>query len=198
MSRVAIYARVSLDDGRRDTENQMPALRAWAAAAGHEIVAEYIETASGAKGIEERPQLAQMLDDAHRRKFDVLLCWALDRLSREGLEATIGYLQRLGAAGVSFHSYSEPLLCTDAHPMIRDVMLALMSSMASMERARISERTKAGLARVKAKGVQLGRRPLNDDRQAEIAALAAEGLTAYAIGKRLAIDIKTAQRYMPA
>jgi DNA invertase Pin-like site-specific DNA recombinase len=65
-----------------------------------------------------------------------------------------------------------------------------------MERARISERTKAGLDRVRARGVVLGRKPLDGARQAEIMALAAEGLTAYAIGKRLGVDIKTAQRYM--
>ncbi len=125
-----------------------------------------------------------------------MLCWALDRLSREGLDATIGYLRQLGNSGVSFHSYSEPMLSTD-NPVVRDVLLAVMASMASMERARISERTKAGLARVKAAGVVLGRRPIASDRIAEIAQLAAEGLSAYAIGKRVGIDIKTAQRYMP-
>ena len=194
MSRVAIYARVSLDDGRQDAENQLAQLRAWCGAAGHTIAGEYVDHASGGKDASQRPQLACMLDDAHRRRFDVLLCWSLDRLSREGLTETIGYLRRLGNAGVAFHSYSEPMLSTD-NEMVREVLLAVMASMAKMERARISERTKAGLARVRESGVKLGRRPIEDSRQAEIAALAGEGLTAYAIGKRLGLDIKTVQKY---
>src|SRR5207302_7715021 len=100
-----------------------------------------------AAGADDRHALAAMLDDAHKRKFDIVLCWSLDRLSREGLEPTIGYLRRLSSAGVAFHSYLEPMLSTD-NPMVRDVLLAVMASMAAMERARISERTKAGLARV--------------------------------------------------
>lgn len=197
MSRVAIYARVSTDDRGQDPENQLAQLRAWSAAAGHTIAAEYIDHVSGGKGADDRPQLARMLDDAHKRKFDVVLCWALDRLTREGLAETIGYLRRLGNAGVAFHSYSEPMLSTD-NPVVRDVLLAVMASMASMERARISERTKAGLARLRAKGVRLGRQPLDDDKQAAIAELAAEGLTAYAVAKRLGIDAKSAAKYMRA
>src|SRR5207302_11137471 len=96
--------------------------------------------------------------------------WALDRLSREGMVATVAYLQRLAAAGVAFHSYSEPALCSD-NEMIRDTVLAVMSSLAKVERARISERTKAGLARVRAKGVRLGRPALADDVRAKIVAL---------------------------
>ena len=195
--KVALYSRVSTDDRGQDPENQLVQLRAWCAAMGHSIVAEYVDHASGAKDAYERPQLAKMLDDAHRRRFDLLCCWSLDRLSREGLEAAIGYLRRLGNAGVTFHSYTEPMLSTD-NAVVRDVLLAVMASMAAMERARISERTKAGLARVRERGVQLGRRPIDDNCQVEIANLAAEGLTAYAIAKRVGCDIKTAQKYMPA
>ena len=83
----------------------------------------------------------------------------------------IGYLRRLGNAGIKFHSLTEEQLCTD-NEMVRDVMLALASSMAKMERNKISERTKAGLARVMAAGVKVGRRPLNDARREEIAVLA--------------------------
>jgi DNA invertase Pin-like site-specific DNA recombinase len=194
MSRVAIYARVSTDDRGQDPENQLAQLRAWCAAAGHSVAAEYVEHASGGKGAEERPGLARALEDAHKRRFDILLCWALDRLSREGLEETIGYLRRLGNAGVAFHSYSEPMLSTD-NPIVRDVLLAVMSSMAKMERARISERTKAGLARVRDKGVRLGRPSLDQQSREDIAALFGQGLTAYAIGKRLGVDPKTVAKY---
>src|SRR5260370_9823217 len=95
--RVAIYARVSTDDRGQDTENQLAQLRAWCAAADHQIVAEFVDHASGGKGADKRPRFAAMLDAAHRRQFDLLLVWALDRLSREGMVPTIGHLQRLPA-----------------------------------------------------------------------------------------------------
>jgi len=61
-----------------------------------------------------------MLDDVHKRRFDIVLCWALDRFSREGMMPTIAHLQRLAAAGVGFHSYTEPLISTDDDPRHRD------------------------------------------------------------------------------
>jgi len=199
MSRVAIYARVSTEDRGQDPENQLAQLRAWCAAAGHEIVAEYVDHASGGKDASKRPRFAAMLADAHRRQFDVVLCWALDRLSREGMVPTIGHLQRLAAAGVAFHSYTEPMLSTD-NEMVRDIVLAVMASLAKVERQRISERTKAGLARVRAKGTRLGRPALGGKAQGKIAALAREnpGMTAYAIAKAVGCDVKTAAKYASA
>lgn len=197
--RVAIYARVSLDDGRQDAENQLAQLRTWCVTSGHEIAAEYVDRTSGGKGADRRPQLAAMLDAAHRRHFDIVLCSALDRLSREGMVATIGYLQRLAAAGVAFHSYTEPMLSTD-NEMVRDIVLAVMASLAKVERQKISERTKAGLARVRAKGQRLGRPAVGDKVRAQIAALVRDnpGISAYAIGKAVGCDIKTAAKYATA
>jgi DNA invertase Pin-like site-specific DNA recombinase len=139
-----------------------------------------------------------MLADAHRRKFDLVLVWALDRLTREGMVATVGYLQRLAAAGVAFHSYSEPALCSD-NEMVRDIVLAVMSALAKAERQRISDRTKAGLERVRAKGTRLGRPELAGEVQQRIAAMAAgePRVSHYRISKTLGIDIKTVQRYRP-
>ena len=79
-----------MDDGRQDAENQLAQLRAWCEATGHTIAAEYVDKASGSKGADRCSQFAAMLDDAHRRKFDLVLVWALDRLSREGMVATVG------------------------------------------------------------------------------------------------------------
>jgi DNA invertase Pin-like site-specific DNA recombinase len=158
--RVAIYARVSTDDRGQDSENQLAQLRTWCTAADHTIVAEFVDHASGAKGADKRLQFAAMLDAAHRRQFDLLLVWALDRLSREGMVPTILHLQRLAAAGVAFHSYTEPLLSTDSE-VVRDIVLAVMASLAKMERQKISERTKAGLERARAKGKRLGRAPFS-------------------------------------
>jgi predicted site-specific integrase-resolvase len=111
--RVAIYARVSTDDRGQDPENQLIALREWCARSGHEIAAGYIEHESGREGTERRRQFAKLFEDSHRRQFDLVLFWALDRFSREGMVQTILHLQRLAAYGVAFHSYTEPHLATD-------------------------------------------------------------------------------------
>ena len=171
--RVAIYARVSTNGkngngrGEQDTDNQLLALREWCDRSGHEVVAEYVEHKSGGKGADKRTELAKLLDDAHQRRFDIVLCWALDRFSREGMIPTIGYLQRLASAGVGFHSYTEPMLSTDDE-LIRDIVLAVMSSLAKQERLRHVERVHAGLDRARIKGTKSGKaigRPWLDRRK---------------------------------
>jgi DNA invertase Pin-like site-specific DNA recombinase len=143
--RVAIYARVSTDK-RQDPENQLRQLRAWCASACHDIVREYVDHASGGKGAEKRPEFAAMLADAHKQQFDLVLCWALDRLSREGMVLTVLHVQRLASYGVGFHSYTEPMLSAD-NEMVREIVLAVMASLAKIERQKISERTRAGMQR---------------------------------------------------
>jgi DNA invertase Pin-like site-specific DNA recombinase len=188
--RIAIYARVSTDDKGQDPENQ---LRAWAENSGHAIAGEYVEHESGRKGADKRRQFAALFDDAAKRKFDCVLFWALDRFSREGMAQTIADLQRLTSYGVSFHSYSEPHLATDKE-LVRNILLALLSSLAKVEAQKISQRTKAGMARAKAKGARIGRPRLVELRQ-KIAQRAAKGETAYAIAKALGIDRHTAVKY---
>ena len=157
--RIAIYARVSTDDKGQDPENQLAQLRAWCESAGHKIVAEYVDHESGRKGINGRKQFNQLFEDASRRKFDIVLFWALDRFSREGMVPTINYLQRLDSHGVAFHSYTESHLATD-NEFVRNILLAVMSSLAKVEAEKISERVKAGLQRAVAKGKKLGRKPV--------------------------------------
>src|SRR5260370_13148889 len=87
--RIAIYARVSTDDKGQDPENQLRQLRQWCASAGHELVHEYVDHESGRKGTKDRKQFAALFEDAHKRKFDCVLFWALDRFTREGMAPTI-------------------------------------------------------------------------------------------------------------
>src|SRR6202047_2264426 len=94
-ARVAIYARVSTEDKGQTPDNQLLQLRTWCERMGYPVVREYVEHENGGKGIEYRKQLAAMFAGAARREFDFLLVWSLDRLSREGMAATGGHLQRL-------------------------------------------------------------------------------------------------------
>jgi DNA invertase Pin-like site-specific DNA recombinase len=192
--RVALYGRVSTDDKGQDPENQLTQLRAWCANAGHDIIAEYVDQESGRKGPERRKQFAALFEDASRRKFDCVLFWALDRFSREGMVPTILHLQRLSAYGVAFHSYTEAHLATD-NELVRNILLATLASLAKAEAQKISERTKAGMARAKAKGKRIGRPKLNIAVRRQIAEGVAAGDTVYRVAKKLGIDPHTAAKY---
>jgi DNA invertase Pin-like site-specific DNA recombinase len=193
--RVAIYARVSTDE--QDTDNQ-PQLRAWCAAAGHEIVDEYVElSASGAKSDKKRSKFAAFLVDAHKRWFNMVLCWALDRLSREGMMATVSYLQQFASYGVAFHSYTEPLLSTD-NELVRDILLAVMASLAKQERIRHVERVKAGIERAPRgtkSGEPIGRKPNPTAKEKAIrAALATGGKGIIKIAREVGVGVGAVHR----
>jgi DNA invertase Pin-like site-specific DNA recombinase len=120
---------------------------------GWKVIREYAEHESGGKSVD---YLKQMFGDAARREFDLLLVWSLDRFSSEGMAATVIYIQRLSSHGVGFHSYTEEHLSTD-NELVRNILLATLASLAKLEREKISQRTKAGLERTRAKGKQIGR-----------------------------------------
>src|SRR5262245_33361006 len=196
--RIAIYARVSTDDKGQDPENQLRQLRQWCADADHTVVHEYIDHESGRKDAKGRKQLAQLFEDAHKRKFDCVLFWALDRFTREGMVPTIMHLQRLSGYNVGFHSYTEPHLATD-NELVRNILLALLASLAKVESQKIGERTRAGMARAKVEGTKsgkpIGRPALKAALQQKIAKQLSEGLSAYAVAKKLGIDAHTVARY---
>jgi len=192
--RIAIYARVSTDDKGQDPENQLRQLRDWCANAGHEIVHEYIDKESGRKGTKGRKQFTALFEGAHKRKFDSILFWSLDRFSREGMVPTILHLQHLTAAGVGFHSYTEPHLATD-NELVRNILLSVLSSLAKVEAQKIGERTRAGMAKAKAAGKHIGRPSISPKLQESIADRSAAGETSYRIAKDLGIDRHTVAKY---
>ena len=167
MKRVAIYARVSTTDRGQNPANQLMQLREWCDRAGHLITGEYVEYESGRRDEASRKEFARLLQDASRRQFDLVLFWSLDRFSREGMAQTIHYLRRLEGHGVGFHSFTEEHLSTD-NELVRNVLLALLSSLAKVEAQRISARTKAGLDRARAQGKKLGRPPLPQATRAKV------------------------------
>ena len=192
--RIGLYARVSTDDKGQDPENQLRQLRQWCANAGHELVHEYVDRESGRKGVNGRKQFAALFEDAHKRKFDCVLFWALDRFTREGMVPTIMHLQRLASHGVGFHSYTEPHLATD-NELVRNILLALLASLAKVEAQKIAERTRAGMARARAQGKRIGRPSIPHTLREKIADRIAAGETPYAVAKDLGIDRHTVQKY---
>ncbi len=152
----AIYARVSTTDKGQDVENQLVQLRRYARAQGWKV-REYIDQASGKTS--DRAQFQAMFEGASRREFTVVVVWALDRFTREGIGETFAHLKRLHGYGVQFESYTEPQFRTTGPfgSLFAELMIALAAFFAKTERERISERTKAGLATARAKGKTLGR-----------------------------------------
>src|SRR3954468_17899825 len=192
--RIAIYARVSTDDKGQDPENQLRELRTWCASAGHQVVHEYVDHESGRKGVDKRKQFAALFDDAAKRKCDCVLFWALDRFSREGMVPTIRHLERPSSYGVGFHSYTEAHLATD-NELVRNILLALLASLAKVEAQKISDRTRAGMARAKAQGKRVGRPAISHRLKQQITERMAAGESAYRVAKELGIDRHTAAKY---
>ncbi|MDD2655031.1 MAG: recombinase family protein [Candidatus Omnitrophica bacterium] len=152
--RIALYCRVSKNDESQDPQNQLDPLRKYAGALGGEIMEECIDLASG--GNADRQGFLRMLEDAEKRKFDLLLVWALDRFSRGGISNTLGYLERLKRSGAALKSLQEPWLDTREEGL-GQLLLAIFSWVAQQERRRLVERTKAGLERARKSGKRLGR-----------------------------------------
>lgn len=151
----AIYARVSTDDKGQDPLNQLLQLREFALRQGWEIVYEYVDETSAKNG--DRKGFKAMFADAARHRFDVVLFWSLDRLTREGTFRTHVYLRQLSECGVKFKSFTEQYV--DSLGIFGDAIIGLLAAMAQQERCRISDRTKAGIARLKAAGVNWKRGP---------------------------------------
>lgn len=173
-------------DRGQDTENQLLQLREYCARQGWEIGAEYIDRLTAKHG--DRDAFKQLFDDASRRQFDLVLVWALDRFTREGVYETFDYVRRLTVHGVQFESYTEAHFRTTGPA--GELMLAVAAWIAKQERLRISDRTKAGVARAKRQGKHCGRPPRVFSKS-EAARLRASGMSWRALEKHFKIPQST-------
>ena len=181
--RAAICVRVSTFD--QEPENQLQELRRYVQARGWTGV-EFVDRGiSGAA--DRRPALDQLIGDARRRRFDVVVCWRLDRLGRS-LKHLVTLLDELQALGVAFVSLQEGI---DATTPTGKLQMHILAAIAEFERARIAERVKAGLARVKSNGQPLGRPPVEVSAEAVDAV---RGLSVREAARRLGVSRSTAHR----
>jgi|SRR5271157_286009 len=181
--KVAIYARVSTDDKGQDPLNQLLELREFTARQGWTVVREYTDEATAKNG--ERTGFQQLWADVAKRRFDLLLFWSLDRLTREGTYKTLTYLRRLTDAGVKFKSYTEQYI--DSLGVFGEAIIAVLAAVAAQERICISERTKVGLARTRAQGTRLGR-PVKTVDIRKMRRLRARGETMRSIARKLRVS----------
>jgi DNA invertase Pin-like site-specific DNA recombinase len=154
------------------------------------VFREYADYESGGKS--DRTALKQMFEDASRRKFDLLLFWSLDRLSREGVFETLTYLRRLEQYGVGFRSFTEPYF--DSCGVFKDAVISIMAVLAKQERIRMSERTKAGLAIARARGKTLGRPRTMTATPGDVLRLRKEGHSYRRVARTLGISLGSVQR----
>jgi DNA invertase Pin-like site-specific DNA recombinase len=178
---VAIYARVSTD--KQKVEMQLAELREYGERAGWKIYREFIDEGYTGKDT-ARPAFKEMLDEARRRKFDLLLVWKLDRLSRS-LKDLITTLDELGHLGIDFISYDNKI---DTSSPTGKLVFQVIGAVAEFERNIISERVKAGLRNAQRNGKRLGRPPVPPITIEKAKALRSEGLSYRKIGKRLGIS----------
>jgi DNA invertase Pin-like site-specific DNA recombinase len=188
--KIGIYARISKESS--DLDNQLLLLRDYCRRMNYEIVEEYTDIISGAAV--NRQEFNRMLSDASKRKFDMLLFYALDRFSRAGTRETIHYLQMLDDYGVSYKSYTEQFI--DSSGIFKDVILALLSTLAKQERVRISERVVAGLAKARSQGRIGGRPTLEDSKIEKIREMKSTGMSILAISKELKVSRGSVYQYL--
>jgi DNA invertase Pin-like site-specific DNA recombinase len=150
--RAALYVRVSTDS--QTVENQIRELRQVAERRGWEVIGVYNDAGiSGARGRNGRPGLDSMLKDASRRRFDVVMAWAIDRLGRS-LTDLLHIIQHLEACGVDLYLDQQSI---DTTTPMGKLVFQLTGAFAEFERTMIRQRVKAGLKRAVAQGVKLGR-----------------------------------------
>jgi len=150
--RVALYARVSTSDKDQDPETQLMALRDFCRAQGWEIVHEYVDHAP-ANDLGHRTSWRQLLDDAAKRRFKVVLVFKLDRAFRS-VKHMHDTLAAWEAVGVGFQSVRERF---DTSTALGRLLLNLLASLAEFELELIRERVKAGMERARRQGRRIGR-----------------------------------------
>ncbi len=158
MKRACLYLRVSTVN--QHPESQLHDLEAMAQQRGFEIVKQYTDRVTGTKA--RRPGLDQMLTDARRGQFEVVLVWASDRLARS-VRHFLEVLDELNRLQIEFISFREQL---DTGGPLGRAVVVIIGAIAELERSLIVERVRAGMRRARLEGQRLGRPPLQIDRDA--------------------------------
>ncbi|MGB8442776.1 MAG: recombinase family protein [Candidatus Acidiferrales bacterium] len=183
--RAAIYARVSTGD--QHVEAQLLDLREMARQRGYAVAHEYTDIISGAKS--KRPGLAQLLTDARRHRFDIVLVAAFDRVARS-VRHFLEVLDELAHLGIEFVSLRENI---DTGGPLGRAMVVIVGAIAELEKSLIVERVRAGMRRAKLEGRRIGRAPLNIDR-AQVVADRLAGMSLTSVAKKYHVSRATVCR----
>lgn len=186
MERTAIYARVSTD--RQTVKNQILQLEKIAENNGWEIVKIYTDKGiSGSKGRSQRPGLDELIKDATRRKFDRIMVWSIDRLARSVVQ-TATFMVEMDGLGITQFYYQQGIQTDTPYGK---AMIQMSAVFAELEQGMIRERIMAGLARAKAQGKILGKKPMSENKKQEVInlKLANPAMTVRAIREQTGVSI---------
>jgi DNA invertase Pin-like site-specific DNA recombinase len=185
----AIYVRVSTD--KQTVENQVRELRQIAERRGWQVVEEYHDAGiSGAKGRESRPGLDQMLKAASRRRFDIVMAWAIDRLGRS-LVDLLGTIQTLETCGVDLYLDQQSI---DTTTPAGKLMFQVTGAFAEFERSMIRQRVIAGLKRAAEKGKFPGRPRISPAAEKRIKSQLRSGKGILKVARECGVGTGTVQR----
>ena len=181
--------RVSTD--QQTVENQIRELRQVAERRGWDVVEIYSDAGiSGAKGRAGRPGLDRMLKEASRRKFDIVMAWAIDRLGRSLIDL-LGTIQHLEACGVDLYLDQQAI---DTTTPMGKLVFQVTGAFAEFERSMIRQRVKAGLKRAVAQGKRLGRPKVDSTLERKAQKQLQKGVGILKVAKALGLGTGTVQR----
>jgi DNA invertase Pin-like site-specific DNA recombinase len=186
--KVAIYTRVSTDEQKTDL--QLMDLKEYVQRRRYEIFHFYEDIVSGAA--KERKALDQLMDDAKKRKFDIVLVWKFDRFARS-LKMLVDGLALFQELGIDFISYKENI---DTTTSMGKLIFNINSAYAEFERDIIRDRVIAGIKAKREKTDIWGRRNIASDVQIQIQELIKQGTSIRQAAKTLHIAKGTVQKYM--
>jgi len=187
--RAAIYVRVSTD--KQTVENQVRELRQIAQRRGWEVVEQYSDAGiSGSKGRDKRPGLDAMLKDAQRRRFDVVMAWAIDRLGRSLIDL-LGTIEALQACGCDLYLDQQSI---DTTTPAGRLMFQVTSAFAKFERSMIRQRINAGLKRAVEAGKTLGRPRISEKVETRIQEQLRAGKGMNKVAREVGVGTGTVQR----
>ena len=187
MKRIAIYARVSTD--KQTCENQLQELRTIAERMNYTIVAEFVDNGiSGMKTRQNRPALDQLMKSATQRKFDMVMCWSIDRLGRS-LQNLVEILNELQALKIDLFFLQQGM---DTSTPSGRMIFSVFGAIGEFERNLIRERVIAGQKRAVANGVKIGRpSKMNEGLRSAIQLLREKGMGIKQIARKLKVGIGT-------
>lgn len=187
MKRIALYARVSTD--KQTCENQLQELRTIAARMNYTIVTEFVDNGiSGMKTRQNRPALDQLMKSATQRKFDMVMCWSIDRLGRS-LQNLVEILNELQALKIDLFFLQQGM---DTSTPSGRMIFSVFGAIGEFERDLIRERVIAGQKRAVANGVKIGRpSKMNDGLRSAIQLLREKGMGIKEIARELKVGIGT-------
>jgi DNA invertase Pin-like site-specific DNA recombinase len=187
MKRIALYARVSTD--KQTCENQLQELRAITERMNYTIVAEFIDNGiSGMKTRQDRPALDQLMKSATQRKFDMVMCWSIDRLGRS-LQNLVEILNELQATRIDLFFLQQGM---DTSTPSGRMIFSVFGAIGEFERNLIRERVIAGQKRAIANGVKIGRpSKMNEGLRSAIQLLREKGMGIKQIARELKVGIGT-------